>query len=176
VLLSRHYEAMHFADRYVQSPRTFGSETIANPDIELFHNSEIVLVKNPFSSRDDFLPAKHHPVHLHCMLLQSTVTRCTFQAEQEMSEVFRVKYATSGLTSDLLHGQNLHIVPPRIVRVSHPDVAVIASDMTIDVGGPIPVSFSDIEYSLVNDDVVTDVKWVDPRVLLLPARYRQNGS
>ena len=171
VMLTRHYEAMHFSNRFVQSPRDFFVKTISNPDKGLFRNSEIDLFKNPYSSPLDVLPADYHPVQIHCMLLQSTVTRCTFQAEQEMAAVLQKRHETNGLCTNQLGGRNLHIDPPCVVRAEHADMAVVATDVTINAGGTIPISFTDIEHSLRNDEEVVDVRWVDPRVLLLPPRY-----
>jgi hypothetical protein len=108
------------------------------------------------------------------MLLQTNVTRCTYQAEFEMAEVFRIKHATGGLNTALLGGQNLHVDPPRVVRKEHTNVAVIAGDVTIDAGGTIPVAITDVEHSLVNDVSLGEVKWVDPRLLLLPPYYREH--
>lgn len=170
VMLTRHYKAMHFANRIVQSPRRFVVNTISNPDKRLFRNDKIDLVMNPYSSHE-MLPPDYHSVQVHCMLLQSTVTRCTFQAEQEMAEVFQKRLETNGLCTDQFAGRNLHIDPPCVVRAEHAHIAVVATDVTIDVGGTIPISFTDIEHSLMNGEEVVDVKWVDPRVLLLPPRF-----
>lgn len=172
-LLTRHYEAMHFAHRFVRSPKSFATQTILNPDDELFRESEIVLIKDRFASRTAFLPVDHRPVQMHCVLLQSNVTRATFNADQEMSEVLRVKHVTGGLATNRLSGRNLHFIAPRVVRATYGDVAVIASDKTIAAGGKIPVAFSDLECSLVNDDAIADVKYVDPRILLLPPHCRE---
>jgi hypothetical protein len=171
VMLTRHYEAMHFSHCIVHSPRSFVVTQISNPDKDLFRSDKIDLVRNPYSSPRDFLPADYHPVQVHCMLLQSTVTRCTFQAEQEMAVVLQKRHQTNGLCTDQLSGRNLHIDPPCVVRAKHADVAVVASDVAIDAGGTIPISFTDIEHSLRNGEEVEDVKWVDPRVLLLPPQY-----
>lgn len=171
LMLTRHYEAMHFSNRFVQSPRSFVVKTISNPDKELFQNGEIDLVKNPYSSPREVLPTDYHPVQVHCMLLQSTVTRCTFQAEQEMAEVLQIRHETNGLCTNQLAGRNLHIDSPCVVRAEYADMAVVATDVTIDAGGAIPISFTDIEHSLRNDEEVVDARWVDPRVLLLPPRF-----
>lgn len=171
VILTRHYETMHFANRFAQSPRCFDVETIQNPTEDFFQGPEIDLVRSPFSVRRGVLPPNHHPIQVHCMLLQRNVTRCTFQADQEMADVLRTKFVTNGLCSDQLCGRNLHLDSPGIIQAAHGDVATVATDVTINAGGTIPVSFTDIEHSLNNSEEVIDIKWVDPKILLLPPKY-----
>ncbi len=165
-ILTRHYEAMHLADHFVKYPRSFAAKKICNPDKEIFVNDEIELIKSPYASILEVLPTAYHPVQIHCMLLQSTVTRCTFQAELEMAEVLRTKHLTAGLSTSQLDGRNIHPDPPSIIHVEHPDVAVVANDTTIDAGAPIPVASTDVELALRNGEEVVDIKWVDPKALL----------
>ena len=172
-IITRHYEAMHLAERYVQSPRSFVANRICNPDKELFVDDEIELVKSPYTSILEVLPTTYHPVQIHCMLLQSTVTRCTFQAEIEMAEVFRTKHLTAGLSTSHLDGRNIHPDPPTVVHAEHHDVAVIAKDITVDAGGPIPVALTDIELALQNGEDVVDIRWVDPNVIQLPPGFSE---
>lgn len=170
-ILTRHYEAMYLAERFAQSPRSFAAKKIGNPDKALFVDDEIELVKRPYATILEVLPTRHHPVQIHCMLLQSTVTRCTFQAELEMEEVLRTKHSTAGLSTSQLDGRNIHPDPPTIVHAEHPNFAVIAKDVTIDAGGPIPVALTDVELALQNGEEILEVKWVDPKVIQLPPGY-----
>lgn len=162
---------MHLAERVVQSPRSFAAKKICNPDKEMFVDDEIELVKSPYASILEVLPTTYHPVQIHCMLLQSTVTRCTFQAELEMAEVLRTKHLTAGLSTSQLDGRNIHPDPPTVVHAEHPDFAVIAKDKTVDAGGPIPVALTDVELALQNGEDVVDIRWVDPKVIQLPPGF-----
>jgi hypothetical protein len=176
LLLTCHYEAMHLADQISRHPQRFSVETIANPDPELFSGPTIDLVRGPVLNRADYLPSQHTSVQIHCMLLQEKVTRYTFQAEQEMRDVLRLRHATNGLCTDALDGRNLHVVIPGAARSKKLDYVLIASDMTVDAGGPIPIALADVEAALRNEDQFQDIKWVDSRVLLLPSRFYRGES
>lgn len=120
-LLTMHYQAMLFAERFAAAPADFKTRPLpaGEPTIDAhFLAGDSLMVRKPVEKPEDFvgwlLPAKYEPVKLTCILLGGNdpnlkFSMMTFNAERDVYRLIATKGLTRGLSTDRLAGKNCHV-------------------------------------------------------------------
>ena len=119
-LLTLHYQALLFAERYAIAPSEFQTcpMTVSGALQSYFDCAQSFLVKKPIKQPDDFvewlLPSSYQELPLTCALLggqppDMTISFIIYRAEKDMLRLIRTQGNTGGRSTDRLGSKNCHV-------------------------------------------------------------------
>lgn len=174
-LIDTHYRSMLFAERYSRDPFAFQpTRRVQDSRGEAF-DGEVLLLRKPSDDLTELLPSDWTPVSIHCILVKNKrLTKLSFCAEREISQLFDVKARTGGLNTDKCEGSNCHVyLGDRFVEKVG-NWAVIGRDHSSSRPEWLyKLSVVDVNLAVMSDERFIRSRVVDPSDLILPPDYRE---